>query len=131
SLKTREGNLRGCIGTIEPTYDTLAQEVIANAVNAATRDPRFVPVAADELPQLQYSVDVLSATEPARFEDLDPKTFGLIVADEAGLHHGLLLPDIQGIDTAEKQVEIAARKAGIAPGTPLRFQRFQVQRFRE
>ncbi len=131
SIKTVEGDLRGCIGTIEPVKETLAEELIANAINAATRDPRFPPIAADELPCLRYSVDVLSTPEPAVFEELDPATYGVIVEDEKGLRRGLLLPDLKGIDSASQQVEIAARKAGIAPGTALKFSRFRVERFRE
>jgi AmmeMemoRadiSam system protein A len=131
SIKTDQGDLRGCIGTIEPAKETLAEELIANAVDAATRDPRFFPVAEDELQYLEYSVDVLFQPEPAEFEDLDPNTFGVIVEDESGSHRGLLLPDIEGIETASQQVEIATRKAGISPGTPLRLFRFRVRRFRE
>jgi AmmeMemoRadiSam system protein A/AmmeMemoRadiSam system protein B len=131
SIKTIEGDLRGCIGTVSPVKQTLAEELVSNAVNAATRDPRFPPVSAKELPRLRYSVDVLHAPEPARFEELDPARYGVIVEDEAGLRRGLLLPDLKGIETASQQVEIAARKAGIAPGTPLKFSRFRVERFRE
>ncbi|HKR61967.1 MAG TPA: AmmeMemoRadiSam system protein A [Pyrinomonadaceae bacterium] len=131
SLKTLDGDLRGCIGTIEPAWETLGEEIIANAINAATRDPRFAPVASEELANLRYSVDVLSATEPAEIEDLDPTVYGVIVEDEAGVHRGLLLPALEGIDTAERQVEIAARKAGILPGTPLRLMRFSVSRYKE
>ena len=131
SLKTLDGELRGCIGTIEPAQDTLAAEVIANAIRAATRDPRFEPVAPEELANLRYSVDVLSAIEATELENLDPSVFGVIVEDEAGMHRGLLLPDLEGIDTAEKQVEIASRKAGITPGTPIRLQRFSVSRYSE
>ncbi|HEY3039751.1 MAG TPA: AmmeMemoRadiSam system protein A [Pyrinomonadaceae bacterium] len=131
SIKTHAGDLRGCIGTIEPVKDNLAEEVIANAINAATRDPRFDPVSADELPALRYSVDILGASEPTNFEDLDPKTYGVIVEDESGTLRGLLLPDIRGVDTARQQVDIAARKAGITPGTTLKLSRFRVERFRE
>ncbi len=131
SIKTLDGDLRGCIGTIEPARQTLAEELIANAINAATRDPRFMPVSASELPHLRYSVDILSASEPARFEELDPAVYGVIVEDESGLRRGLLLPDIEGVDSAEKQVEIASRKAGIPPGTTVKLWRFRVQRFRE
>jgi MEMO1 family protein len=129
SIKTAEGDLRGCIGTIEPLKETLGEELIANAVSAATRDPRFPPVAPTELAHLRYSVDVLSEPEPARFEELDPALYGVIVEDEAGLRRGLLLPDIEGIETATQQVEIAMRKAGIAPGSPLKLSRFRVERF--
>jgi AmmeMemoRadiSam system protein A len=131
SIKTASGDLRGCIGTIDPTRDTLAEELIVNAMHAASRDPRFPPVSAGELPDLRYSVDVLSAPEPATFEQLDAKIYGVIVEDEGGNHRGLLLPDLQGVDTASKQVEIATRKAGIKPGSPLKLFRFRVARFRE
>jgi AmmeMemoRadiSam system protein A len=131
SIKTDYGELRGCIGTVEPVCASLAEELIANAVSAATRDPRFPPVSAQELPRLRYSVDVLSEPEQARFEDLDPKNYGVIVEDEAGTRRGLLLPDIEGVDTASQQVEIAARKAAISPREPVRLYRFRVRRFAE
>jgi len=131
SIKTGAGDLRGCIGTIEAIKQNLAEELIANAINAATRDPRFDPVAASELPQLHYSVDILGASEAAAFEDLDPKIYGVIVEDESGKLRGLLLPDIAGVETVKEQVDIATRKAGITPGTPLKLSRFRVERFRE
>lgn len=131
SLKTLSGELRGCIGTIEPVRKTLAEELIANAISAATHDPRFPPVAASELSSLHYSVDVLAAPEPAEFADLDPAIYGVIVEDEEGRRRGLLLPDIQGVETARQQVDIAARKAGINPGTPLKLYRFRVERYLE
>lgn len=131
SLKTRAGDLRGCIGTIEPAKQTLAEELISNAINAATRDPRFPPVASHELENLVYSVDVLEPPEPAAFEDLDPAIYGVIVEDESGMGRGLLLPDIEGIDTARKQVDIATRKAGIPGDVPLKLSRFKVTRYRE
>ena len=90
-----------------------------------------MPVVSEELANLRYSVDVLSETEPAEIEDLDPAIYGVIVEDESGSRRGLLLPALEGIDTVEKQVEIAARKAGIAPGTPLRLMRFKVSRYSE
>jgi AmmeMemoRadiSam system protein A/AmmeMemoRadiSam system protein B len=131
SLKTLNGELRGCIGTIEPARDTLAHEIIANAISAAKSDPRFEPVRPEELTNLRYSVDVLFPAEETVMKDLDPSVFGVIVEDESGARRGLLLPDIPGIDNAEQQVEIATRKAGIAPGEPLRLWRFKVERFRE
>lgn len=131
SLKTHDRQLRGCIGTIEPAKETLAEEIIANAINAATRDPRFSPVSAKELSQLRYSVDVLSAPEPATLADLDPAIYGVIVEDESGSHRGLLLPDLEGVDSVAKQVEIAARKAGIPPEVPIKLARFRVIRFSE
>jgi len=131
SLKTLDGELRGCIGTIEPARNTLAEEIIANAISAATTDPRFDPVRPEELSSLRYSVDVLFPAEPAVMGDLDPFIFGVIVEDESGSRRGLLLPDIQGIDDAEQQVEIAARKAGIGRDERIRLWRFKVERFRE
>jgi AmmeMemoRadiSam system protein A/AmmeMemoRadiSam system protein B len=131
SIKTHAGDLRGCIGTIEPLKSNLAKELIANAINAAARDPRFAPVAPDELDGLRYSVDVLGVPEPAEFEDLDPKVYGVIVEDKSGRLRGLLLPDIPGVDTARQQVDIAARKAGISDGAPLKLSRFRVDRYRE
>jgi AmmeMemoRadiSam system protein A len=131
SIKTDRRELRGCIGTTSPSMDTLAEEIVANALSAATRDPRFTPVTADELPHLIYSVDVLDRPEPCRFEELDPQTFGVIVEDNIGSRRGLLLPAIEGVETAEQQVRIAARKAGIEPSAPLRLYRFRVRRFSE
>jgi MEMO1 family protein len=131
SIKTLDGDLRGCIGTIEPEKNTLAEELIANAISAASRDPRFPPVRADELPSLKYSVDVLSQPELVRLEDLDPLVYGVIVEDQDGVRRGLLLPNLEGIDTAAKQVEIASRKAGIRPGTEVKLWRFRADRYRE
>jgi MEMO1 family protein len=130
-LKMRDGELRGCIGTIESAKDTLAQEIIANAISAATSDPRFDPVKKSELADLIYSVDVLLPAEPAVMEDLDPSIYGVIVEDESESRRGLLLPDIPGVDTVQQQVEIAKRKAGISPETPVKLSRFKVERYRE
>jgi AmmeMemoRadiSam system protein A/AmmeMemoRadiSam system protein B len=131
SIKTKEGDLRGCIGTIEPTKHNLAEEIIANAIGAASYDPRFDPVRADELANLVYSVDVLSPTEPTTIEQLDPEIYGVVVEEVKGRRRGLLLPDIQGITDASQQVQIATRKAGIPPGTPVKLHRFEVRRFKE
>jgi AmmeMemoRadiSam system protein A/AmmeMemoRadiSam system protein B len=131
SIKTLDGDLRGCIGTIEPEKNTLAEELIANAISASSRDPRFPPVRADELRNLKYSVDVLSHPELVRLEDLDPLVYGVIVEDRDGVRRGLLLPNLKGIDTAAKQVEIASRKAGIGPGTEVKLWRFRADRYRE
>ena len=131
SLKTLDGELRGCIGTIEFTRDSLAQEIVANAISAATNDPRFDPVGVEELSNLRYSVDVLFPPEEAVLKDLDPAVYGVIVEDESGARRGLLLPDIPGISDAQQQVNIAARKAGIGPDEPVQLYRFRVERFRE
>jgi len=122
------GDLRGCIGTIEPTQPSLAQEVIHNAIMAATRDPRFPPVEPHELASLEISVDVLSPPEPVPSEaELDPRQYGVIV--ESSYRRGLLLPDLPGVDTVECQVDIARRKAGIRRGEPIRLYRFRVHRY--
>lgn len=128
SLKVR-GMLRGCIGTFQPTERDVAREVVRNAISAATGDPRFPAVRAGELDTLEYSVDVL--TPPERIEnarDLDPRRYGVIV--QAGPRKGLLLPDLEGVDTAEYQISIAMQKAGIPPGTPVTLSRFEVKRYR-
>lgn len=127
SLHCSEG-LRGCIGTIEPVCDCVADEVIANAISAATRDPRFSPVTGDELDGLEISVDVLTAPEPVESMDgLDPKEYGVIV--ECGGRRGLLLPDLEGVDDAETQVTIALRKAWIRPHERYQMYRFRVLRY--
>src|SRR6267154_2675108 len=131
SIKTHAGELRGCIGTIEPEKNTLAEEIILNAISAATRDPRFAPVREHELAGLKYSVDVLSQPEPVKLDDLDPKVYGVIVEDKTGVHRGLLLPNLKGIETAAQQVEIASRKAGIRPGDEIKLWRFRSERYQE
>ena len=125
----KSGQLRGCIGTIEPRKDNVAKEIIANAVSSASRDPRFPPIAPDELDQLDYSVDVLTTPEPIESQDqLDPKRYGVIV--EAGFKRGLLLPDLEGVDTADYQIEICRLKAGITPDEPIKLYRFEVRRYK-
>jgi len=131
SIKTRDGELRGCIGTIDPVKDSLAEEIILNAISAARHDPRFSPVRAEELPNLKYSVDVLSAPELCSANDLDPKIYGVIVEDESGARRGLLLPNLPGIDDAHKQIEMASRKAGIPHDTPVKLFRFRSDRYSE
>jgi len=127
SLKTG-GELRGCIGTIEPAEPCLAAEIIANAISAGTRDPRFFPVCQDEFPSLVYSVDVLSTPEPIEsIEGHDPREFGLIV--QAGGRRGLLLPDLEGVDTAAEQMRICRAKGGIGPDELVRLMRFRVERY--
>jgi AmmeMemoRadiSam system protein A len=130
-IKSVGRQLRGCVGTVEPEHDSLAVEVVENAIKAATRDPRFRPVTADELSLLHYSVDVLGGLEPAAVEDLDPSVFGVVVTNDSGTRRGLLLPNLEGIRTASQQVGVAARKAGIAPHAPLKLYRFRTRRFDE
>jgi AmmeMemoRadiSam system protein A len=128
SLKTH-GELRGCIGTLEPAEPGLGHEIARNARSAAFHDPRFPPLRADELEGLACSVDVLSPSEPCTPADLDPQRYGVIVA--TGPRRGVLLPDLVGIDTVEQQVAVALQKAGIRPDEPYSTRRFRVDRFRE
>lgn len=131
SLHTKDGNLRGCIGTIIPVYKNLAAEIIANAVSASQHDPRFSPVTIDELDDLEINVDVLNPPEPIDSEnDLDIKKYGVIVATPDG-RDGLLLPDIEGIDNVTQQISIARQKAGIAPDEKISLYRFTVERHNE
>ena len=122
------GRLRGCIGTIAPVRDSLAQEIIDNAVSASTRDPRFDPIRADELAWLEISVDVLGDPEPVSSpKELDVRRYGVIVTK--GRKRGLLLPDLDGVDTVEQQISIAKSKAGIADwDRNVQLQRFEVVR---
>ncbi len=128
SLK-KHGQLRGCIGTIAPQYDNIVEETIHNAVSAGHRDPRFHPVRAEELADLEISVDVLQPPEPVSGkEELDPMKYGVIV--RSGRRQGLLLPNIEGVNTVEEQISIARQKAGIAPGEPFELERFEVVRYK-
>lgn len=121
------GALRGCIGTILPTKDNLAQEIIRNAVSAVSEDPRFEAVEPGELKWLEINVDVLSEPEKIKSKDeLDVKKYGVIV--QSGYKRGLLLPDLDGVDTVDQQVSIAMRKGGISPGDKIELLRFEVVR---
>ena len=121
------GELRGCIGTISPTRSSVAEEIIGNAISASTRDPRFPAIKPDELPWLDINVDVLGEPEDIDSEDeLDVKRYGVIVS--CGHRRGLLLPDLDGIDTPRQQVEIAMKKGGIHKFEKYKLQRFEVIR---
>lgn len=127
SLK-KSGDLRGCIGTISPVTECIEEEIIRNAVAACSSDYRFDPVEADELTDLVVSVDILSESEPvASRDDLDPSKYGVIVT--SGFKRGLLLPDLEGVDTVETQLAIACRKGGIDPDGEYEMQRFTVTRY--
>lgn len=127
SLK-EEGRLRGCIGTITPVQKSIAEEIIANAISASTKDPRFHPVQSDELDKLVYSVDVLGTPEAITSPDeLDVKRYGVIVTK--GRKRGLLLPNLDGVDTVEDQITIAKQKAGISTyDDDVQLERFEVVR---
>ena len=121
------GALRGCIGTIAPTRECVAQEIMENAISAATGDPRFEPLQKEELEQLEYSVDVLGEAEYIdSLSQLNVKEYGVIVSADS--RRGLLLPDLDGVDSVEEQVHIARQKAGIRDDEPVKLQRFKVTR---
>ncbi|WP_094607397.1 hypothetical protein SPSIL_004680 [Sporomusa silvacetica DSM 10669] len=125
----KEGQLRGCIGTFEPTQPSIAEEIIQNAVSAGTGDPRFGPIKLNELAELETSVDVLETPEQIdSIDDLEPKTYGVIVRN--GHRSGLLLPDLEGVDTVTEQVSIAMQKAGIQAGKEIDLYRFTVTRYK-
>lgn len=124
----KHGELRGCIGTYLPSCDSIGTEIIMNAISAATKDPRFYPVKDNELEGLTYSVDILSC--PEKIDDvsgLDPKKYGVIVV--SGHRRGLLLPDLEGVDTVEEQLRITKMKAGILPQEEVEIYRFEVKRY--
>jgi hypothetical protein len=123
TLKKSGGELRGCIGTYFPVTDTIGEEIVRNASSAALEDPRFSPVKPNELEDLIISVDVLTQPEECDIEDLDPEKYGLIL--EKGTRSGLLLPDLDGIDSVEQQLEVTKNKAGIPP----RDENFVIKRF--
>ncbi len=122
------GELRGCIGTFMPVCENVALETIKNAICAATQDPRFPRVGRDELDELSYSVDVLSQPEEVKdLKELDPKKYGIIVSK--GQRKGLLLPDLEGVDTVEEQIRITKMKAGIDYNEEVKVFRFEVKRY--
>ena len=130
SIKTKAGALRGCIGTISPMLGSLDREIIANAISAATRDPRFSSMTEEELEDVVFSVDVLSLPEPVTdLAELDPKKWGVIVSN--GGRKGVLLPDLDGVDSVRRQLSIAAEKAGISDMHNLVVERFSVDRYEE
>ena len=123
----KDGKLRGCIGTIAATQGNIAEEIIQNAISACSRDPRFAPVTMGELKSLEISVDVLGDLEPIKSpEELDVKRYGVVVSH--GRKRGLLLPNLDGVDTVEEQIEIARQKGGIRESEPYQLERFEVVR---
>jgi AmmeMemoRadiSam system protein A len=130
SIKTLNGGLRGCIGTIVPTKPRLEEEIRANAISAATQDYRFRPMTAAELEEVTFSVDILSEPEPVTdIKTLDPRVFGVIVSK--GNRRGLLLPNLPGVRSVDQQLRIAAQKGGISDLTNVRIHRFTVDRYPE
>lgn len=130
SIHKKNGELRGCIGTFVPVRPNLVDEVIENSIASASRDPRFYPIQEWELDDLDISVDVLSEPEPiSSLQELDPRTYGVIVSDRTGERRGLLLPMLDQIQTAEQQVAIARQKASIGAQEPIQLYRFRVHRY--
>ena len=129
SIKIKKNlKLRGCVGTIEPSMDNLAKEIIQNATSAATRDPRFKAITWDELEKLIFSVDILSPLEKIDSPDqLNPIRYGLSIKNKD--QHGVLLPDLKEVDTVEKQIEICLEKANILKNSPYKMYRFEVVRY--
>jgi AmmeMemoRadiSam system protein A len=122
--------LRGCIGHLQPVRETLAEEVADCAVASAVKDPRFPPVAPDELNRLELEISLLHPGEQvASLEDLDPDVYGVVVSN--GPRRGVLLPQVDGVFTADQQVQIAKRKGGIAPGESFDLERFKVTKIKE
>lgn len=125
----KQGGLRGCIGTFEPTKISVAEEIVANAISSAIHDPRFPPVKPFELAELEYSVDILTHPELVdSAEQLDPKKYGIIV--ECGYRRGLLLPDLEGVNSVDEQINICRVKAGISADEPIKLYRFQIRRYK-
>jgi AmmeMemoRadiSam system protein A len=123
----KNGALRGCIGTISATCDCVAEEILQNAISAGTADPRFNMITADELPWLEINVDVMGIPEPISSTDLlDVKKYGVIVT--SGTKRGLLLPNLDGVDSVNQQINIACQKAGIPAGEEIYLERFEVVR---
>lgn len=126
----KNGKLRGCMGTFRPVQKNAAYEIISNAMTAAENDPRFPEVKKEELNQIKISVDILSEAESIRSKsELDPKKYGILV--KGGHQTGLLLPDLEGIDTVDEQLNIAKRKAGLSEDSEVEIYRFKVRRFKE
>ncbi len=126
----KDSSLRGCIGTFQPCRENIWEEIVRNAISAATEDPRFYPIEEDELDELSYSVDVLSDPELVKdISELDPKKYGIIIIK--GYRKGLLLPDLEGVDTVKEQLRITKLKAGIDPDdSDVTIYRFTVERYK-
>jgi AmmeMemoRadiSam system protein A len=122
-------DLRGCIGTFMPTTANIAEEIIENAIQSSTRDPRFPPIETKELSELEINVDVLTKPVPVTdIKELDAKKYGIIVTSKG--RRGLLLPDLEGVDTVEQQISICRQKAWIRDDEPVTLEKFEVRRYK-
>ncbi len=127
----KDGELRGCIGTFEPTKDNIAQEIVDNAISAASRDFRFDPIKKNELENIDISIDVLSRPELVdNIQTLNPKKYGILIKSKDGARSGLLLPDLNGVDTIHDQIAIALNKAQISAHEPINIYKFTVTRYK-
>ena len=127
--KKKSHELRGCIGTVTSNHENLAKEIIHNAVNAATRDPRFKPIIIEELDQLKFSVDVLTPLEPVESrEQLNPQKYGLSIKYKEC--QGILLPDLEGIASVQRQIDLCLKKGNIPKDSTYQMYRFQARRYR-
>jgi len=130
SLHQKDNKLSGCIGTFYPTCKNIAAEIIQNAISACSQDPRFLPVKPGGLKDLEINVDVLSNSEQTTLAQLNPQKYGTIVKSSSG-KIGLLLPDIEGVSSAQQQIEICKEKAGIDKDEKIEIFRFTVERHKE
>lgn len=121
------GELRGCIGTILPTKNSLMEEIRENAIASSVRDTRFSPLKIEELEELEISVDVLGEPEETTIEQLDPESYGVIV--ESGWKRGVLLPHLEGVDTVKDQLKIVLWKARIRADEDYKIYRFLSTRY--
>jgi AmmeMemoRadiSam system protein A len=125
----KHGQLRGCIGTNSPCCDSVALETIRNAISAASRDPRFHIVNENELEDLEYSIDILSVPQKVKdLSELDPQKYGVILV--SGNKKGLLLPDLEGVNTVQEQLSIVRMKASITSEEDVEIYRFEVKRYK-
>ena len=130
SIKMLGGSLRGCIGTLAPVQPSVDLEIIANAVSASTKDPRFKPMKHSELKEVVFSVDILDTPEAvSSIAELNPKIWGVIVSK--GARRGVLLPNLEGVDDVRQQLSIASQKAGILDLSGAAIERFKVRRYPE
>jgi len=131
SIHKNDTSLRGCIGTIYPQCDSIAEEIMRNAISAATLDDRFSPIVLSEIKDLNFSIDLLGKPEiVSSISMLDPKKYGIIVSTADG-RQGVLLPDIEGVNSVHEQIKICLQKGGILPKEQITVERFKVERYRQ
>jgi AmmeMemoRadiSam system protein A len=136
---TKGGDLRGCIGSLE-AHRSLLEDVKANAVAAALRDPRFPPVSVPELESLEVEVSLLSGLEPLSFASeaevlaqLRPGVDGVVLAQ--GGRRGTFLPQVwESLPRCEDFLAHLKMKAGFRPdwwSSDARLYRYTVEKWKE